>query len=331
MWLPLAAVVGVLVYLYGFFGYLTAYGPHLSVARSMISLYGYDEWQHCALVPFLAAFLVWWKRDSLATLQFRPSLLGLVPVAGAFVLFWMSYRLDDIYVAFASIQTMVAGLIILFLGWAWMKALLFPWLFLVFAWPLFFLDNLIAFPLRMVMSLVSTGVLNVIGISAVQIGTSIHSAGDPITGTPQGQLFQVDVADPCSGIRSLFALMMVSALYGFFAMKSWWKHLLLFASSIPLAIAGNLVRILMLTVGILIMGPEAAIGTLEEPSFYHMFSGFFVFAVALGGMFLIASLLNGEHLRIIDYWKKHRVSDQGSASPDFGRRVDAPRETADIY
>jgi hypothetical protein len=60
----------------------------------------------------------------------------------------------------------------------------------------------------------------------------------------------------------------------------------------PLAVLGNLFRILMLTFGTIAMGPEVAIGTLENPSFFHMLSGYLVFAVAIGGMLGIAKLLN---------------------------------------
>ncbi|MDD5199113.1 MAG: exosortase/archaeosortase family protein [Terrimicrobiaceae bacterium] len=328
-WIAVALIAITFAAIYAVVGYLTAYGPHLSVARSMLALYHYEEWTHCALVPFIVAGLVWWKRRELAEIPVRPSTPGLVPVAAGFGFFWVSYRLDDIYFAFISVQCLTFGTIVFFLGWRWMRALLFPWLFLIFAWPLFFLDNVIAFPLRMVMSALSTGVLNALGMSTIQVGTSIQSAPDPLSALAAGQRFQVDVADPCSGMRSLFALTMVTALYGYFTMRSGWKHLILFLCAVPLAILGNLARILMLTVGILILGPKVAIGTLESPSFYHMFSGFFVFIVALGGMLLIASTLNrdprtwGQHLKSI----VHRDPLQTPPKPSSH----ASAEAGDIY
>jgi len=313
-WLPVALVVGTLVVLYGLFGYLTAYGPHLSFAQSMLWLYQLEEWSHCALVPAIVIGLIWWKRRELAAIPVRPAVIGLAPVAAGFGFFWISYRLDDIYFAFISLQCLSLGIVVFFLGWSWMRALIFPWLFLVFAWPLFFLDNAIAFPLRMVMSNLSAAALNAIGLATIQVGTSIQSAPDPMSHLAAGQRFQVDVADPCSGLRSLFALTMVTALYGYFTMKSGWKHLVLFASAVPLAILGNLGRILMLTLGILVLGPNVAIGSLETPSFYHMFSGFFVFIVALGGMLVIAAILNGD---LQDWW--HRVRGPSAPPPDAGQ------------
>jgi exosortase len=169
----------------------------------------------------------------------------------------------------------------------------FPLLFLAFAWPMPFLDNVIAFPLRMVMSSAAVFFLDAIGIDVVRNGTGILSAPDPMLGIPAGQKFAVDVADPCSGIRSLFALMMVSALYAQFTLKTWWQKWALFACSAPLAILGNLARILMLTIGTIVFGAEFAIGknALTDPSWFHMAAGYLVFIVALGGMVGIGALL----------------------------------------
>jgi exosortase/archaeosortase family protein len=114
-----------------------------------------------------------------------------------------------------------------------------------------------------------------------------------LLGIPAGKKFAVDVADPCSGIRSLFSLMMASALYGHMAMKNWWQKWILFLCSAPLAIAGNLARILMLTIGTIVFGAEFAIGksALSEPSWFHMAAGYLVFFVALGGMIAISKIL----------------------------------------
>jgi len=69
------------------------------------------------------------------------------------------------------------------------------------------------------------------------------------------------------------------------------KRWVLFLAAVPLAIAGNICRIVMLTIGTIIIGSEKAIGTLEHPSFFHMLAGYVVFIVALGGMFGVEKLL----------------------------------------
>jgi len=256
----------------------------ISIAHQLSLLWKLEDWQHCWLVVFAIAAIVYFNRQSLAKIPIKGSSFGAIPLAIGVAFFWVGYRVDNIYIGYASIQCLLAGLIIWFLGFSWFKALLFPWGMVVFMWPLLFLDSVIAFPLRTIMSKASVVVLNFIGVPVILQGTGILSAPDILTGMKAGQRFSVDVADPCSGIRSLFALMMVSALYGYFTLNGWWKKWILFLCSIPLAIFGNLCRILMLTFGTMAMGPAVAIGTLENPSTFHMAAGYLVFAVALGGM-----------------------------------------------
>ncbi|HVE16393.1 MAG TPA: exosortase/archaeosortase family protein, partial [Chthoniobacterales bacterium] len=207
-------------------------------------------------------------------------------------LFWAGHRVDNQYIGFFSIQLLLASLILWILGWRWLVALAFPLAFLTFTWPMPFLDNIITFPLRIFMSGLSVSVMNLFGLPTVQNGTGIFSAPNPGVHLAAGELFQVDVADPCSGIRSLYALMMISALYGYFTLQSPWRRGVLFLSAIPLAIAGNLARILILTLGIVSIGAPTAIGTLEKPTWFHEGAGFAVFLVALGGMIFICNLLN---------------------------------------
>ena len=253
-----------------------------------------EDWQHCYLVPFAVVGMVWFERENLPTAEFTRSWAGLAVTVFGFFVYWVGYRADNIFLAYASFQILTGGLILWLLGWEWAKALFIPWAFLVFLYPLTFLDNLIAFPLRMVMSEASVHVLNLFGFGCIKSGTAILSAPDSLAGLRAGARFSVDVADPCSGIRSLFALMMVSALYGYFTQQGAWRKAVLFLSSIPLAIAGNLARITMLTIGTIALGPAIAIGTLEKPTFFHMLAGYAVFAVALAGMLGIGWLINAD-------------------------------------
>ena len=285
------AVLAILVFVVPYAsGYL---GGRVTIAESLRKLWSYEQWQHCWLVLPALAVVVYLQRKELAMVPAQGTLWGLVPLVGAFVFYWAGYRVENYYVGFFSIQLLIGGLILWFGGWKWLFTLLFAYGFLIFVWPLYFLENSITFPLRMVMSMASAGVLNFLGVPVALEGTGILSAPEPMLGLKVGQRFRVDVADPCSGIRSLFALMMVSALYGHFTLKTWWQKGILFLSSVPLAILGNFFRILMLTFGTMTMGPEIAIGRnpLTDPSWFHIFAGYLVFAVALGGMIGIALLL----------------------------------------
>lgn len=287
-----AGIAGSFYALFAWFPYAAGYGAHrVNMFEFMMWVWKNPEWEHCWLVPLAVIGLLIYRRKSLAVLPVKGCWLGLLGLLATLFIYWVGYLADNIYIGYASLLAFLASTVLWVMGWQWLKALLFPIGFLVFMFPLPFMDNFLAFPLRIFMSSLSVGFLNMIGLACIQSGTAIVSAPDFTANLAAGQRFAVDVADPCSGIRSLFALMMVSALYGYIAMDRPWKKWVIFLSSIPLAVAGNFARIIMLTLGTLTLGPETAIGTLEEPSMFHMVSGFLVFGVALGGMLAVGWLL----------------------------------------
>jgi len=274
----------------------------------------FPDFQYGMLVPPLSAFVIYTRRRELGQLPIRGWWPGVIPVVLALAFFWAGYRVDNQYIGFFSLQLLIASLVLWMLGWRWLKALAFPLAFLVFTWPMPFLDNIITFPLRMIMARSSVAALNTLGIATVQNGSGIISTES--IGHPAGTLFSVDVADPCSGIHSLFALMMISALYANFTIEPPWKRLVLFACSIPIALIGNIFRILLLTIGILMFGSPVAIGTLEHPSWFHEGAGFAVFIVALSGMLLLAKLLNGSPAEWRNKWQAIAASTKPSPAED---------------
>lgn len=264
------------------------------------------EWYFCFVVPPITGFLVYRRRAELAALPLRGTWWGLAPAIMSLLFFWMGYKMDTGYLGFASIQLMVAALILHFGGWAWMRALMLPWLFLMFAWPMYPLETMLAPPLRFFTAKISGALLNVIGISTVREGAQLYSAPDAARLLEQGDRFSLAVAGSCSGIRSLFSLLMISVLYGFVALKRGSARLLLFLSAIPLAVAGNVVRLLLLAIGCLLFGQEFAVGTIKDgfqsESTYHLLAGYAVFAVALAGMFALATAMEGWR-----HWKGVRL------------------------
>jgi len=279
--------------LFGLFPYAFGYGAiRASMFSYMSMVWGsLAEWEHCWLVPLAAVGLIYYRRDTLSKIPVQGHWLGLPALVVSLIVYCVGYLADNVYIGYVSLLGYIASLVLLMLGWSWLRALLFPIGFLVFMFPLPFMDNVLAFPLRIFMSTVSVAFLNVVGLSCLQQGTAIVSSPDFAAGLAAGERFAVDVADPCSGIRSLFALMMVSALYGYIAMDKPWQKWVVFLASMPLAVAGNFARIIMLTLGTVVLGPEVAIGSIEEPTTFHMLSGFLVFAVALGGMLGVGWLL----------------------------------------
>ncbi len=84
---------------------------------------------------------------------------------------------------------------------------------------------------------------------------------------------------------------MFSAFYCYFFLPKRWQKWTVFLSAIPFTIAGNVVRILMLVIGSMTLGSAFAIGTNDEPSWFHEACGFAVFIMVLGLECLFGSLL----------------------------------------
>jgi exosortase len=262
---------------------------------------GKGDWQFCLLVPALVGWLVWLRREELRKLPWQGTWLGLPPLGAGLFFYWLGYKADTGYPGFLAVQFVLAGAILLVAGRAAMRVLFFAWLFLFFTWPMQPLEDSLASPLRPRTAAMAASLLNMTGVPSVNEGSALQSAADTARGLQVGDRFSLDVDAKCSGINSLFALMMISALLGYLALKQPRSRLILFACAIPLAVAGNVVRLLLLVAGTLSFGSEFAVGRRigehQEMSPYHMFAGFAVFGVALAGMFALCWLLEGREMK----------------------------------
>lgn len=310
-WLALGA--GVLAFVFWFvvwpYQHWT-FEQRLSVMHGwvkVLSMPSNSEWQFCFAVPAIVGFLVYRQRALFAGLEVKGSWWGLLVLMMAGVFYWMGYKVDTGYMGYAALQLSLAGMILLLGGVGWMRVLFVPWLFLLFAWPLFPLDNLLAAKLKIPTAWTAQKLISLMGIGVVREGSTIQSVADLAAGLKQGDRFTLDIADSCSGMRSLYALLMVAVLYSFMSLRRLMPRLILSFSAIPLAMLGNVVRLIMLTFASLWFGQEWAVGKQidgqQVDSFFHLLAGFMVFGVALAGMFALATWLEGQHwkhLRLIE-------------------------------
>ncbi|MDR2463939.1 MAG: exosortase/archaeosortase family protein [Verrucomicrobiales bacterium] len=292
---PLTVSAAVLVALYGWFPYSFGYGlvpvPVFRVLQQMWTSAELGDWGHCPFVPLVVLFLIWWEHKKLASTPIENNgATGTIAIVSAGLFFWIGYKVDLSVIGFLSIQVTLAALIIWFFGLKFMRAVFFPWAFLIFAWPMPFINTN---KLSLVIAKISALLLNIVGMDCVQSGVKILSAPHPEYGLQIGRLFSLEVAAACSGLRSLFALMMMAALGGYLLLEKPWQRWILFFCSVPLAMTGNVFRVILLAFGVQVLGSETAIGSEENPSFYHLFAGFMVFVIALGGMFATGWLLSG--------------------------------------
>jgi exosortase len=123
--------------------------------------------------------------------------------------------------------------------------------------------NAVAFPLQLFAAQTATFCLETAGIPVLREGNTIVLASTTL-----------EVAEACSGIRSLQALLALGAVYGHFTQKTVWKKWALVVLSVPIAIAANAFRVAGTGFAAQYIGPEAAQG------FYHSFAGWIVFGVA---------------------------------------------------
>jgi len=253
------------------------------------------DYAHGYVVPFVSVgFGVWlWKRH----LQSEPMVAdtrGMSVVALALVLYWVGAKATNPRILAISMVLLVFGTIWYLAGWKWAKTLWFPCAFMLFMIPLNFLEEQVAFPLRMFVTTFSVKILNLFGMDVVQQGTAIFSVNRHFE--------PLDVADPCSGIRSLVALMALTALYGYITMDRGWKKWLLFASSIPLAVLGNLARIT--TIAFVAQGFGQDLAT----TIYHDYSGYIVFSLAILCMLALGTTLNIHYRELIYRWTQEEVA-----------------------
>lgn len=249
--------------------------------------YGGDH-SHGWLVPLVSIGILWWKRRELAAAPKSVSNVGLALVVTALLLHWLGAKAQQTRVSLFAIALLFWAIPFYFYGWKVAKILLFPCAYLLFCIPLNFLDSL-TFPLRMMATVVATVMLNGLGIAAERSGSAIYSmaAGG----------FSFDVADPCSGIRSLLAMTALTAVYAYTTQRVWWKQWLLFLSSIPLAIIGNIARITTVAVVAEAFGEKLALGL------YHDYSGYVVFTVSIALMIGLGSLLSMRFEEVRERWK----------------------------
>ena len=258
------------------------------------------EWMFGYAVPFLVIGLLWITRDRFKNTEVTKQALGIPVLLFGFFFYFAGYRANSHYIGYASLQMIICGIAIWHLGIRYFLKGFWLWILFGMMWPWVFLIPKISFPLQKLMTTLTSLILGAIGEDFWKQGTSIISA--PTDTLEAGERFSLKVAAACSGLRSFFALAMVSLLYGYIALRKNLSRMILLLSSAILSVLGNVIRMLLLYWGTLTFGKEFAIGTGEhDPSTYHLGAGFVVFIVALGGMVGLSALLenSGRKRRVV--------------------------------
>jgi len=245
------------------------------LAQLVLDWWNDPNFSHGFLVPAFSAFVVWQNRKRLAALPADPSWLGLGVIAGALAVLIVGELGAEFFLSRASLVLLAAGLVIYFLGWRHFRAMLFPWAFLFFMIPIpVIIFNQVAFPLQFLAARLASSLLELLGVPVLREGNII-----------QLPTMSLEVAQACSGIRSLMSLGALAVIYGYFLETRWLPRLLLALAAIPIAVAANGLRIM----GTGLLGyywdPDKAEG------FFHTFSGWVIFVISLAMLFAFHALL----------------------------------------
>lgn len=242
---------------------------------------------HGWLVPMVSLTIVWLKRRELAAVKQGTDSRALPVIVIALILYWAGYRSQQPRFGVICLISLLWGIPFYLWGIGVAKILIFPCSYLIFAVPMGFLTSF-TFPLRLLSCATSVALLNGLGIAAIRSGTAILSEG------PDG--FALDIADPCSGLQSLIAMTALTAAYAYLTQKGLLKKWILFLAAVPLAMAGNIVRIVTIATAAKTFGGDIAM------KIYHDYSGYIIFAAAIILMTALGALLNKDFRSTVKRW-----------------------------
>ena len=233
------------------------------------------NFSHGFFVPAFSFFVVWQCRSRLAAIRRAPSTWGLPVILLSLCTLILGVFGAELFLSRVSLVLLLAGMIIFLMGWEMFRAVLFPVLFLVLMVPIpAIVFSQITFPLQILASKLSASALPICGVPVFREGNVINLPAMPL-----------EVAEACSGIRSLLSLTTLAIMYGYLLEKRLAIRVVLAVASVPIAVAANGLRIVGTGLLVQYWDPDKAEG------FFHAFSGWLIFVVSLLMLFALHQCL----------------------------------------
>jgi exosortase D (VPLPA-CTERM-specific) len=223
------------------------------------------DYNYCSLVPLIAGYLLWERRQALS-LPSAPSLAGVAVVALGIFLYLLGELGGEYYTIYFSSWVMLVGLLWLHFGWEKLRAIAFPVSMLVAMFPLpMMINSTITLRLKLLSSTLGVKILLFSGVSVFQEGNIIDLG-----------FTRMEVVEACSGLRFFFPLILVAILLAAHQKARFWQRALLVLSAVPLSVVTNGLRIAGMGWLYPVMGNDIIEG------FWHEFLGWLLFMLTIG-------------------------------------------------
>jgi exosortase len=249
---------------------------YADVLKKLVHDWSVDEnYSHGFLVIPTALYLAWERKAQFARVLGSPNWAGLVAVLGSVALLIVGVLGAEVFTTEISLIGTIAGCVVFLFGWQALKVMLFPIAFLLLMVPIpAIIFNEITFPLQLLASRSAEIGLTMLQIPVLREGNVIHLANSSL-----------EVAEACSGIRSLISLLTLGIMYGYFMEGRQWIRVYIALATVPVAIIANGFRVAGTGVAAHYIGRETAEG------FFHTFSGWLVFISSALMLFLAHQLV----------------------------------------
>lgn len=248
---------------------------NIPVFKALIADWLYDDnYSHGFLIIPVAIFLIWRRRKELV-FPAKPSGWGILLFGFGCLSLILGVAASELFTTRISILIIITGISLYYFGVDNFKRVWFAFFFLLFMIPVpATIYYSVTLPMQLFASKITNNLLHIIGVPSVRQGNIIF--------LPE---YTLEVVEACSGLRSLVSLMALAGLYAYLTLTGKVKPIILFFSSIPIAIAANIFRLLITAVG------AYAISTRLADDFLHEISGLIVFLSALIAMIALGAIL----------------------------------------
>lgn len=263
-WIAITFAAGSFLLLYG------------AIFQGLVSDWSTDDnYSHGFIILPFALYFAWERRHKLGAVPPAPSAIGLLVLLAGLAILLVGQLGAERFLTRVSMLLVLVGGLAFVRGWSAVRVMAFPIGFLLLMIPIpAIIFNRLAFPLQLVASQAGESLLSVLGVPVLREGNLIILARTTL-----------EVAEACSGIRSLISLLTLGVIYGYFIDDRLSVRVAIALATIPIAIVTNGIRVAGTGVAAHHFGEEAAQG------FFHSFSGWLVFGVAFVLLFLAAQLM----------------------------------------